>query len=61
MPATLHNFDASVYSGKRTILAMADGYRCSECGGETIDGSTINMLMRRRIDRTAGHIIATLP
>jgi len=46
--ATLRNFDASVDTGKRTILAMADGYRCDRCGGETLDGSMVNMLMRRR-------------
>lgn len=47
LPEVLEKYDASAYVGRKVLLVMVNGYRCSGCGCETIDGETINALMRR--------------
>jgi len=39
----LENFDFSAWAGMPVTLKSVPGYRCKECGGETIPGKVVNV------------------
>jgi hypothetical protein len=56
-PVKLTNYDASALFGRKLILPKASGYRCDGCGGEALDGATLNYICRKEVLR-AGRIRA---
>lgn len=44
--ARLSEFDFSAFVGFKTVVRSVDGLRCSKCSGETLDGKTINIVLR---------------
>lgn len=45
-PAILRNYDFSAYAGMPVRLEAVPGLRCAKCGGETLEGGAINLLLK---------------
>jgi len=44
-PTKFDVYDFSAYVGFNVTVSGADGFKCTKCGGETIDGSLLNAVM----------------
>jgi DNA-binding transcriptional regulator YiaG len=52
-PTRLNGYDFSDYLGLNVTVSCVDGFKCSKCGGETVDGSLVNMVMNYTIMQVA--------
>lgn len=52
-PAKLDGYDFSDYVGLNVTVSGVDGFKCTKCGGETVDGSLVNLVMNYTIMQVA--------
>jgi DNA-binding transcriptional regulator YiaG len=52
-PARFDVYDFSDYVGMKVTVSDVDGFKCTKCGGETVDGSLLNMVMNYTIMQVA--------
>ncbi len=52
-PAHFDVYDFSDYVGLKVTVSDIDGFKCTKCGGETIDGAVLNMVMNYTITQVA--------
>lgn len=52
-PTTFDVYDFSAYVGFKVTVSGAEGFRCSRCGGETVDGTLLNAVMNYTIVQVA--------
>lgn len=53
VPAILERYDFSDYVGFEVILNGMDGLKCDKCGGETLPGSMINVVLNYTVVQIA--------
>ena len=52
-PTKFDVYDFSDYVGFKVTVSGADGFKCTKCGGETVDGSLVNAVMTYTIVQVA--------
>jgi DNA-binding XRE family transcriptional regulator len=52
-PAKFDGYDFSDYVGLNVTVSNVDGFKCTKCGGETVDGSLVNLVMNYTIMQVA--------
>jgi len=51
--AKLDGYDFSDYVGLNVTVSGVEGFKCTKCGGETVDGSLVNLVMNYTIMQVA--------
>jgi DNA-binding transcriptional regulator YiaG len=52
-PAKFDVYDFSDYVGMNVTVSNVDGFKCTKCEGETVDGSLVNLVMNYTIMQVA--------
>jgi DNA-binding transcriptional regulator YiaG len=48
-PVKFATYDFSDYVGLNATVSNVDGFKCAKCGGETVDGALVNLVMNYTI------------